>query len=159
MDKFHSVTIKQTINSMKQKNYEALTGALNKFRMEHQSKTYTREELVNVLCELGFNKGTAGMIIAKFVPSEKMGTSKLYSFGREPIHKSQVEAIYKKFATYGNTAPKKKSVPTPVSEEESLIEKMKEMGYQVRKIVGFDMERFQKENPVLYKKYLKYEII
>ena len=143
---------------MKKQNYMALTESLNKFRMEHQSKTYTREEILQALCELGFNKGTAGMIIAKFVPSEKMGTSKLYSFGREPIHKSQVEAIYKKFASYGNTTPKK-PVPTPVSNEESLIEKMKEMGYQVRKVVGFDMERFKAENPVLYKKYLKYETV
>jgi hypothetical protein len=142
---------------MKKQNYMALTESLNKFRMEHQSKTFTREELIEALCGLGFNKGTAGMVIAKFVPSEKMGTSKLYSFGREPIHKSSIEAIYRKFASYGN-APTKKSA-TPVSEEESLISKMKEMGYQVRKIVGFDMERFQKENPVLYKKYLKYETV
>lgn len=141
---------------MKKQNYLALTECLNKFRMEHQSKTFTREELVEALCGLGFNKGTAGMIIAKFIPSEKMGTSKLYSFGREPIHKSQVEAIYKKFASYGNV---KKPVPTPVSNEESLIEKMKEMGYQVRKVIGFDMERFKAENPVLYKKYLKYETV
>ena len=143
---------------MKTKNYLALTECLNKFRMEHQSKTFTREELVEALCELGFNKGTAGMIIAKFIPSEKMGTSKLYSFGRDPIHKSQVEAIYRKFASYGNTTPKK-SVPVSESEEESLINKMKEMGYQVRKVIGFDMERFKSENPVLYKKYLKYETI
>jgi len=143
---------------MKKQNYLALTESLNKFRMEHQSKTYTREELVGALCELGFNKGTASMIIAKFVPSEKMGTSKLYSFGKDPIHKSQVEAIYRKFASYGNT-PVKKPVSTPVSDEESLIEKMKEMGYQVRKIIGFDMERFKAENPVLYKKYLKYETV
>ena len=143
---------------MKTKNYLALTECLNKFRMEHQSKTYTREELEEALCGLGFNKGTAGMIIAKFVPSEKMGTSKLYSFGKEPIHKSQVEAIYRKFASYGTTIPKK-PVQTPVSEEESLIEKMKEMGYQVRKVIGFDMERFKSENPVLYKKYLKYETV
>jgi hypothetical protein len=126
--------------------------------MEHQSKTFTREELVEALYKLGFNKGTAGMIIAKFIPSEKMGTSKLYSFGREPIHKSQIEAIYKKFASYGNTSVKK-PVLTPVSDEESLIEKMKEMGYQVRKVIGFDMERFKAENPVLYKKYLKYETV
>ena len=144
---------------MKKQNYLALTESLNKFRMEHQSKTYTREELVEALCGLGFNKGTAGMVIAKFVPSEKMGTSKLYSFGRDPIHKNQIEAIYRKFASYGNTAPKKPVPPTPVSDEESLIEKMKEMGYQVRKVVGFDMERFKAENPVLYKKYLKYETV
>ena len=143
---------------MKKQNYLALTESLNKFRMEHQSKTFTREDLIEALCGLGFNKGTAGMVIAKFVPSEKMGTSKLYSFGREPIHKSQVEAIYKKFASYGNT-PVRKPVPTQASEEESLINKMKEMGYQVRKIVGFDIERFKAENPVLYKKYLKYETV
>lgn len=142
---------------MKKQNYLALTESLNKFRMEHQSKTFTREELIGDLCELGFSKGISGMIIAKFIPSEKMGTSKLYSFGREPIHKSQVEAIYRKFSSYGTTAPKKPA--TLISEEESLINKMKEMGYQVRKVVGFDMERFQKENPVLYKKYLKYETV
>lgn len=145
---------------MKTKNYLALTECLNKFRMEHQSKTFTREELIEDLCGLGFNKGTAGMIIAKFVPSEKMGTSKLYSFGREPIHKSQIEAIYRKFASYGtNTKTTTKPNLSIVSDEESLIEKMKEMGYQIRKVVGFDMERFQKENPVLYKKYLKYETV
>lgn len=139
---------------MKKQNYLALTESLNKFRMEHQSKTFTREELIEALCKLGFNKGTAGMIIAKFVPAEKMGTSKLYSFGKEPVHNKAIEAIYRKFASYG-----KKPVSNPVNEEESLISKMKEMGYQVRKIVGFDMERFQKENPVLYKKYLKYETV
>ena len=144
---------------MKQKNYEALTGSLNKFRMEHQSKTFTREELVEALCGLGFNKGVAGMVIAKFVPSEKMGTSKLYSFGREPIHKSQIEAIYRKFASYGTTTATPKPNLSIVSDEESLINKMKEMGYQIRKIVGFDMERFKAENPVLYKKYLKYEVV
>ena len=146
---------------MKKQNYLALTESFNKFRMEHQSKTYTREELLGALCELGFNKGTAGMIIAKFVPSEKMGTSKLYSFGKDPIHKSQVEAIYRKFASYGTTAKPNLSKPnlSIVSDEESLISKMKEMGYQVRKVVGFDMERFKAENPVLYKKYLKYETV
>ena len=141
---------------MKKQNYMALTESLNKFRMEHQSKTFTREELIEALYGIGFNRSIAGTIIAKFIPSEKMGTSKLYSFGREPIHKSSIEAIYRKFASYGT--PTKKSA-TPVSDEESLISKMKEMGYQVRKIVGFDMERFQKENPVLYKKYLIYETV
>ena len=144
---------------MKTKNYLELTESLNRFRMEHQSKTYTREELVEALCGLGFNKGTAGMIIAKFIPSEKMGTSKLYSFGREPIHKAQIEAIYRKFASY-NKQPVRPSVPvSEVSEEESLINKMKQMGYQIRKVIGFDIERFKAENPVLYKKYLKYETI
>lgn len=136
----------------------ALTESLNKFRMEHQSKTFTRKELIEALCRLGFNKGVSGMIIAKFIPSEKMGTSKLYSFGRDPIHKSQVEAIYKKFASYTVKQPTKPSISI-VSEETSLINKMKEMGYQIRKVVGFDMERFKAENPVLYKKYLKYETV
>lgn len=141
------------------KNYMALTESLNKFRMEHQSKTFTREELIEALVKLGFNKGTAGTIISKFVPNEQMGSSKLYSFGKDPIHKSQVEAVYKKFADYNMKSVSKKKETVSNNSEESAIATLQAAGYQIRKIVGFDMERFQKENPVLYKKYLKYEII
>lgn len=145
---------------MKNKDYQTLTEGLNKFRMEHQSKTYTREELLEVLCGLGFNRAVASMIIAKFIPSEKMGTSKLYSFGREPISYNSVVSIYKKFSSYGSksrAAVKEKEIS--LSEDSELITKVQQLGYQVRKCVGFDMERFKAENPVLYKKYLKYEII
>jgi len=134
----------------------ALTESLNKFRMENRSKTFTREELIESLYKMGFNRGVAGMIISKFIPAEKMGTSKLYSFGTDPIHNKAIEAIYRKFASYGTDSKKQ---PAQLPNEESLINKVKEMGYQIRKCVGFDMERFKKEQPFMYQKYLRYESV
>jgi hypothetical protein len=141
------------------KNYEELTGALNKFRMEHLSKTFSREELVTALREIGFNHNTAQSILS-FIPSEKIGTSKLYTFSKDPIHKNLVEGVYRNDAKLRKkSAQRLKGQKSENSPEEKAIATLQAAGYQIRKIVGFDMERFQKENPVLYKKYLKYEII
>ena len=141
------------------KNYEELTGALNKFRMEHQNKTFSREELVKSLKEIGFNGNIAQRILS-FIPSEKIGTAKLYTFGKEPIHKSQVEGIYRKEAKIrAKSAAKIRSNSLEASAEEAALSLLQSKGYQIRKVVGFDLERFQKENPILYRKYLKYEIV
>ena len=141
------------------KNYEELTGALNKFRMEHLSKTFSREELVSALREIGFNNNTAQSILS-FIPSERIGTSKLYTFSKDPIHKNQVEGVYRNEAKLRKKSTQKlKEQRVENNSEEKAIATLQAAGYQIRRIVGFDMERFQKENPILYKKYLKYEII
>lgn len=141
------------------KNYEELTGALNKFRMEHLSKTFSREELISELRRIGFNNNTAQSILS-FIPSERIGTSKLYTFSKDPIHKNQVEGVYRNEAKLRKKSTQKlKEQRVGSNSEERAIATLQAAGYQIRKIVGFDMERFQKENPVLYKKYLKYEII
>lgn len=145
---------------MRQLNYRELTGSLNKFRMEHQSKTYTREELISELQKLGFAPAMAQKVMVKFIPSEHVGKKKLYSFGSEPIHNSQIEALYQSVNNKKYKAIKDKIMANiNVSSEEKAIATLQAAGYQVRKVVGFDMERFQKENPVLYKRYLKYEIV
>lgn len=143
---------------MRQLNYRELTGSLNKFRMEHQSKTYTREELVFELQKIGFAPAMAQKVMTKFIPSERIGKKKLYSFGNEPIHTSQIEALYQSVNNKKYRVMKEK-IAINASSEEKAIATLQAAGYQVRKVVGFDMERFQKENPVLYKKYLKYEIV
>ena len=141
------------------KNYEELTGALNKFRMEHLSKTFSREELISELRRIGFNHNTSQSILS-FIPSERIGTSKLYTFSKDPIHKNQVEGVYRNEAKLRKKSTQKlKEQRVESNSEERAIATLQAAGYQIRKIVGFDMERFQKENPVLYKKYLKYEII
>ena len=66
--------------------------------------------------------------------------------------------LFNSLKTQKNTTPDRDPFMT-LSPEEKAIATLQAAGYQIRKIVGFDMERFQKENPVLYKKYLKYEII
>ena len=141
------------------KNYEELTGALNKFIMEHLSKTFSREELISALREIGFNNNTAQSILS-FIPSERIGTSKLYTFSKDPIHKNQVEGVYRNEAKLRKKSTQKlKEQRVENNSEERAIATLQAAGYQIRRIVGFDMERFQKENPILYKKYLKYEII
>ena len=141
------------------KNYEELTGALNKFRMEHLSKTFSREELITALREIGFNNNTAQSVLS-FIPSEKIGTSKLYTFSKDPIHKNLVEGIYRNDAKLRKkSAQKLKEQKSENNSEEKAIAILQAAGYQIRKIIGFDMEKFQKENPILYKKYLKYEIL
>ena len=142
---------------MNKLNYMALTEAFNKFRMEHQSKTYTRPEIIKELNSLGFSTPIAATILSKgYVPSERVGKSKLYSFGKEPMHKSQLEALYQIRSNYNIAQNDKKK---QVTNEEEAISSLQAMGYQIRKVIGFDLERFQKENPVLYKRYLKYEIV
>ena len=141
---------------MKHLNYIDLTEKLNRFRMEHQSKTYTREELLKELKKLGMSSVYAQAFISKgVIPYEKVGKAYLYSFDSNPIHKSVVESVYYNRKTYRD----KKVTIEVLSDEDKKVKAVKDLGYEVRKPVGFDMERFKKENPVLYKRYLKYEVV
>lgn len=137
----------------------ALTEAFNKYRMEHQSKTYSREEILRELNKLGFSTAIGNTLLARgFVPSERVGKAKLYSFGKEPIHKSQIESLYrdKNTKAYARREKFKENLRT---DEESAIATLQAAGYQIRKVTGFDVDKFKVENPVLYKRYLKYEIL
>lgn len=137
-----------------------LTQVFNKFRMEHQSKTYTREELLSELNKLGMNSAIATMFIAKYIPNERVGKGKLYSLPTEPIHKSQIVGIYDAYNSGRRTLKlDKKEVNRQLTDEEAAMKLLQEKGYQVRRVVGFNLEKFKAENPVLYKKYLKYEIV
>lgn len=137
-----------------------LTQNFNKFRMEHQSKTYTREEMVKELGKIGMNSAIAAMFMIKFIPSERVGKGKLYSFPTEPIHKSQIQGIYDAYNN-GRRSLKldKKEANRQLTDEEAAMKLLQEKGYQVRRVVGFNLEKFKAENPVLYKKYLKYEVV
>lgn len=137
-----------------------LTQGFNKFRMEHQSRTYTREELLQELNKLGMNSAIATMFIAKYIPSEKVGKAKLYSMPSEPVHKSQIVGIYDAYNN-GRRSLKleRKEATKQLTAEEAAMKLLQEKGYQVRRVVGFNLEKFKAENPVLFKKYLKYEII
>ena len=146
---------------MKKLDYQTLTEVFNKFRMEHLSRTYTREEILAELANIGIKSAIAYKMFSKgYIPSEKVGKAKLYSFGKDPVHKSQIEALYReKNLTSYKSELKRKAETKQLTSEEAAIELLQSKGFQVRKVIGFDMERFQKENPVIYKRYLKYEII
>ena len=107
--------------------------------------------------EMGFNSQVAPFVLVH-IPHETIGRSNLYTMRKEEnIHIKWINAAYDKCNGYKKKQPFiQKSVG--ISEEEALSV-LSSKGYQIRKCVGFDMERFQKENPILYKKYLKYEIV
>lgn len=137
-----------------------LTQNFNKFRMEHQSKTYTREELIGELQKIGMNQAIAAIFMSKYIPSERVGKGKLYSLPTEPIHKSQISGIYEVYNSGRRSLnlEKKESIKQ-LTAEEAAMKLLQEKGYQVRRVVGFNLEKFKAENPVLYKKYLKYEVV
>lgn len=145
---------------MKKINTIELTQKLNQFRMDHPNKSFTREELRESLLSLGFNRQIEGAIVPKFFPYEKIGQARIYTMPKEPIHKSAVEAVYESFRRTRNKSrnQKKEEIHSQNSEEAALA-LLSARGYQIRKCIGFDLERFQKEQPILYRKYLKYETV
>ena len=138
-------------------NTEALTQSLNEFRMSSLGKTFTTEQLKSKLMSLGFNKNTACYIMQHYFPFEKMGNSRLYEVPKDPIHKSILVTIYKKQREYRKEHSN--SICNADNPEEEALKLLASKGYEIRRCVGFDIERFASENPVLYRKYLKYETI
>lgn len=137
-----------------------LTRKINEFRMAHPNKSFTREELREELFKLGFNSQTEGAIVPKFFPYEKIGTNRIYNMPKEPIHKSAIEAVYESFRrTRNKSRNQKKEEVNSKNNEEAALALLASKGYQIRKCIGFDLEKFQKEQPILYRKYLKYETV
>ena len=144
----------------KKLNLIDLTQKINQFRMEHQGKSYTRQELIDEMYKIGLNKAIAPAFIAKLVLSEKVGTSKLYTMPKDPIHKSQIEILYGHYNSLNRARAKNgKEDVSPVIPEEAMIKFLKARGYQIRKPIGFDLEKFSEMNPELYRKFIKYETL
>ena len=133
---------------MKKVNINEKAEAINTFRLENLSKTFTGTELQEALLGLGFNKTVASRIMSSCIPYEKIGLSRLYSFTKEPIHCKQIEAAYKHVGDYRrkNKSPKPQEKPTIAVVEDGL--------FLCKRI--FDEKRFAKEEPLLYSKYCKY---
>ena len=145
---------------MKKVNIEEKTRQLNEFRMANLHKSFSGRELQDYLYNLGISRTIASALMSKCFPYEKMGSTRLYEVPKEPIHKSMLNGLYENFRNKRNkyNSSKKGEIISQNSEEEALA-LLSARGYQIRKCIGFDLERFQKENPILYKKYLKYETV
>ena len=145
---------------MKKVNIEEKTRQLNEFRMANLHKSFSGRELQDYLYNLGISRTIASALMSKCFPYEKMGSTRLYEVPKEPIHKSMLNGLYENFRNKRNkyNSSKKGEIISQNSEEEALA-LLSARGYQIRKCIGFDLERFQKEQPILYKKYLKYETV
>jgi hypothetical protein len=145
---------------MKTVNIEELTRKINEFIQKNQGKSFTGTELLEVLGELGFNKNVAYKIARSAFPFEKMGISILYEVPKKPIYVELIKTMYKNVADEQRKRNHRKKVNIGEEiTEKTALDFLNSRGYQIRKCIGFDLDRFAKENPVLYKKYLKYEIV
>ncbi len=140
---------------MKKVNVKELTEALNKFRIDSKDRVFTRAEALNAFHALGFNKAIAQDIL-RFMSFEQMGTARLYQFNKEPIYEGRVKALYKKDQS---SSAKYYSDKKEKTAEEEALELLREKGYKVQRVIGFDEARFKAEHPELYKQYLKYEVL
>ena len=135
-------------------NIAELTKKVNEFRKEHIGKQYSSKELYNELYKLGFNLHISKRVAALF-PAQKLGTSKYYEMTDEPIHQSKIAALYEASKkAYTKNRTKKEELT-----ENSAVEFLIGLGYRVKKITGFDMEKFMKEQPEMYRRYCKYEYV
>lgn len=135
-------------------NITELTKKVNEFRKENIGKQYSSKELYNELYKLGFNLHISKRVAALF-PAQKLGTSKYYEMTDEPIHQSKIAALYEASRkVYTKSRNKGKELS-----EKSAVEFLTGLGYRIKKIVSFDMEKFMKEQPEMYRRYCKYEYV
>ena len=140
----------------RQVNIEEKARLLNDFISKTGTKALTYAELKEGLrCVTS----TAAIInnLIKLFPHEKIGRSNMYEMPKQPIYKGLVEKCWNQQRA-AVREHHRKTVSPEISEEQA-IEKLKSSGFIVRKIIGFDVERFAIEQPELYRKYCKYEYV
>lgn len=135
-----------------------LTRKFNEFRQNHQGRTFSTKELYSEFATMGFNVNIAQQM-TKFLDSEKIGTSKLFTFKDTPLLEIQIENLYRKSRKSAAKSHKKMlGIGPETMSEKMALEVLQKAGcYRVKKAVGFDVERFKQDHPDLYRKYTIYE--
>ena len=139
---------------MKETKIKELTKKVNEFRTENIGKQYSSKEIYDELYKMGFNKHISIRVAALF-PTQKLGTSKYYEMTDEPIHQSKIAALYEASKKACTKSRNKGEELT----ERSALELLNTLGYRIKRIIGFDMEKFMKEQPEMYRRYCKYEYV
>jgi hypothetical protein len=135
-----------------------LTRKFNEFRQNHQGRTFSTKELYAEFAAMGFNVNIAQQM-TKFLDSEKIGTSKLFTFKDTPVLEIQIENLYNQHRKQASKSRKKLlGIGPETMSEKMALEVLQKAGcYRVKKAVGFDVERFKQDHPDLYRKYTIYE--
>lgn len=139
-------------------NIHELTKKFNEFRQANQGRTFSTKELYAEFGAMGFNSGIAQQL-TRFLDSEKIGTSKLFTFKDTPLLEVQIENLYRKARKASAKYYKKSMEVGPETMSEKIaIEVLQKAGcYRIKKAIRFDVERFRQEHPDLYRKYTIYE--
>lgn len=135
-----------------------LTRKFNEFRQNHQGRTFSTKELYSEFTAMGFNVNISQQL-TKFLDSEKIGTSKLFTFKDTPLLEIQIENLYNHHRKQASKSRKKMlGIGPETMSEKMALEVLQKAGcYRVKKAVGFDVERFKQDHPDLYRKYTIYE--
>ena len=146
---------------MKRLDAKELTLEFNDLRQKNQGREFTATQLNEFMHRHGFNDDLTYFMKKQgvFNVSKVSGSAtKLYKFKEEPLYHKGMDRIINDWrkTTNRRSVTKKEE---PLSEEEVSIQNLKNKGYQIQKLIGFDESRFAKENPELYRKYLIYESV
>lgn len=135
-----------------------LTRRFNDFRTKNLKHTFTTKDLYAEFAKMGFNNNIAKQL-TRFLDSEKVGTSKLFTFKDTPVLEVQIENLYENGRKTCAKSRKKllKTGDSSMTEQIALDILQKTGKYRIKKATGFDVERFKHDHPDLYRKYTIYE--
>lgn len=144
-------------------DYKDLAKKLNTFCQNNPNEVFTSEQLYAKLEEIGFNKSIAKRVAALF-DFEKDKTAKIYTPPKKPIHQDKIASLYKAQTKYNTASKMKRQAEKEMERANSMTEKkalelLQSKGYRIKKIVGFDMDKFMAEQPAMYRRYAIYEYL
>lgn len=146
---------------MKTVNIRQKTESFNRTRLENKKKSFTYAEITSLLKGAGIPLDITTLIIKHhFIDKEEVEGRMLYSFQETSLHTDSMQAFYdeknRRKKLWNDS--KKKPVKDALTEK-AAIDLLSQKGYRIKRIVGFDLEKFAAEQPEMYRKYCKYEYI
>ena len=139
-------------------NIEEVCKCYNNARTQNSGRKGGSEWVFNILHSFGLSNNMAKRIIREptlLIPCKRehpgKGNYKGYAFPCTPVHVSWFENWLNKKET------PKISVEKDENFEVECATYLKQQGYQLKKCIGFDEDKFSKDYPQLYAKYLIYE--
>lgn len=155
---------------MKKVNVDDKVKQFNLCRLKYEHKAFLYADLFKALKEFKINSNIVCQLLKHgCFDKEVINGRNIYSFQKDPLHKSIMERALgeirdqnKKWRTKKAEAKVATKQPT-VGEATSMFDDAIKLlsnsdDYVVQKKV-FDLEKFKKEQPVMYQKYLKFEIV
>lgn len=137
---------------MKRVNISQRVEAFNKACDELAGKSFSYSECLKALIAYGIPKAVTQYAI-QFGFIKKTNNGYVLSY----ISEGQMMKITeegRKRSSEGNARYRGKH-----NSIKSAVSMLQSKGYQVRRIIGFNEQKFAKEHPDLYKEYLEYEIV
>lgn len=146
---------------MKAVNIKQKTESFNRTRLENKDKSFTYAELTTLLKSVGIPLDITTLIIKHhFIDKEEVDGRMLYSFQTTSLHMDSMQAFYdeKNRRKKAWNDSKKKPAKDALTERAALA-LLQSKGYRIKRIVGFDLDKFAAEQPEMYRKYCKYEYV